>query len=324
MAKVVVGFGLVLLLANLLTGESLDEWNNLRTTLSAGFDVPEFNDPFAVTRGRSISVPYGVSVESGATPYQSWVGCTDNATQRELCINQRDDAYFEFGDTSLNLFVNWTNVGSVSAATISSVRATVECYTLTNSSDIFEIVFSWSRGTSLATFSPPIGCPRATGFVAVTAIEEYNGTLSGTAFNDVPMAVLSNVVPGVNARIGYIELEVNYIPTGGGACVAPDGAWFPWADEIACAIANFAGVVFRIFQYFINGVIFVVQLIVSLASFVGTIAFGFFVALLASVSVLFNLGAPTPFQEILDIGVVGVLAYIVYSAVSTARGASPV
>jgi len=250
--------------------------------------TPQFTNPF--DRPTTLLSTYSGIVDSpiewadgignfigfGAVP--SFVGCdingTLNETSRANCLNSRDGtvSYMRSG-TSLNnytaMLFNWTNrdIMLITGSQIRTITITMDCWSDLTDPNVPRIVFNLAGQSSAVLFCPKslyatevVWQIQASGWNTPEIIYTSKGQFMAalgifgndhTVFNDGTYVSYTS--------FSYIRIDIQ-VDTSGGTntgCQAPQGAWFPWIDETACAILQFGTVIWNGLLFVFNGLIYI-------------------------------------------------------------------
>jgi len=279
--KIVLAVGIILLLIGALNPAAGAAWDDFATQVNT---FPSFVNPFdaAPSSEDFLAVPTQKSHEyhaPGVYAPASYVGCANNTINRTDCLNSADDeeSYIEItlpsGDGVTTIFFQWSDprMAIIDGTTIRRVTVITRCMTVEGPELAFSI--SWYGVASLGAGEPLWGtsCPKRA-YGGVVAFRDYP---TGSPTNPtkqyvgetgewydaglhVPSGVSYNAT--VTVRFTFIEIRV-HVTYEIGACQAPTGAWFPWADEVACAIGRLAEYIWKGILFVINGLIFVGQMV---------------------------------------------------------------
>lgn len=340
-AGLILILGIIILLANLLVTNTA--WDDLSAAVQ---NTPSFNNPFDATEStggvNDSFVPIGDLdiTEGGAFTDPQFSGCEESAFH--LCINTNDGnrSFVRFNFTTaareMFLYFNLTPPGvyNIEETTVAGYTIEISCRTLVNSTRAPFFSFVGVRATdpplkSLSTGGGFRSCPYGEGFTLVT-ISDFSGGYGGDFEEFVNgfhsflgasnFAFFDPEDDGIQPEHGATPeagtLDVSFVRISivltTGLCRAPDGAWFPWAEEVACAIGNFGNTIW-------NGIVFVFNGLVYVGSFIVYLG-GILLGVIGLFAVLFDLGAPSPFQEIVDIAVITMMSFIVIFVVLAVRG----
>lgn len=353
LAKIVAIIAVVIMFTAALTGTTPSEWTAVQESIAAGIEFPSFWNPFTeeiirITAFADLPVRYHSSNGYDWNGEQ-WIGCENTTSTRARCLATIDgDASFvrvpvdpESGfQTGFSFNYSNQDFKNLNATRIRQVVITMHCRTEVNGTSALSFFTFFSYDIA---FLDILTCPMSAAYgTIIKTIDFPNGMpvpplSSGTPFNDDegfydPGAaqfqigtqqrldddpIIENVgLP--NARFSYIKVEIAYAT--GDDCSPPDGAWFPVLDEIACAIINFANFVWKGIQLIGSGIAFIILSAVTLIGFIGGIIVNILIGTASVYGTLFSLGAPSPAQEIINVLVIAMAAYLIFIIVSIVRG----
>ena len=348
-SKIVMVLGVVLLLSNLLTGASLSEWNNLRNTLEQGIDWPTFDDPFdepvqlSSYSFRPANLIHGVPPNAPQTV--DFTGCSviwiclrdfngtdDNVSYVTLwrspfgqeppgvCAGAPDNCV----DASFDL-----EISALPGQTFKAGVAEIWCRTRNSAVpiDIFiDAIVQWNTGAgayqSITAGSVNIAkCPVGS-FQKISILIAADEIVGDSSVQNERLTMTVefwvNGVDDVPVDISTVRLVSTYQFAEAG-CTAGD-----FFANLGCQIGQFFEGFINGIIWVVNGIVFVGQVIFAAASFVGRIGLAAGQAIFASFAAIFNLGAPSPVQEIIDIAVIGMLVFLAFLFVMIIRGTGPV
>jgi len=340
-SKIVMVLGVVLLLSNLLTGASLSEWNNLRNVLESGVTFPTFTDPFTPSESSYPALPDAQRLIETPVP-TAFVGCSNTSEGSNECLvtNDGDSSYARFFQVPTppvghGFRMNWSQAEYrvLLIPTVRRVELTAVCRTESENTTAARFNLFWDlRPDDLEEAVLRFDCPLDT-YTTTRVIKNYptgpvctGPCLTNSPFSSGVFDIFINQTDAVGNPVGRVTfLQLNVFLAGGDTdCTAPEGAWFPTLDDLACAVIGFANLVWKGIVWAVNAGTYVILSIVAIVGFMVNVAFAFFVALIASFGAIFNLGAPSPVQEIIDIAVIGMLVFLTFLFVMIIRGSGPV
>lgn len=315
--------GVTFILVGTLTPGGDSAWNSFTDRIQ---DRPDFNNPFDRQEQRFTAFPdYPANIDNTtgqALPQLH--GCTDTLVNVSYCINTPDgaDTYIQFNstDTAQIVTFNWsrTDFASIPASRVVYIHVDIDCWTISGPSLEFYIVWAWNLAGNNEN-----SCPVADYPVRISLqFDCPNGCGTNTTFpwESHPFAMASIQHSANNtasapsqARFTFLRIEIGVITTQSATCRAPDGAWFPWADEVACAIAQFGHVVWKGIQFVTNGLIFTGQIVVYLI----TTIYEFFALVAYFLAVP---GAPVIVQALFTLIVVGMILAVILIVLGRVRG----
>lgn len=338
--KLVAMMGLIVVLTTTLTGSGNSQWAALESSVSAGIDWPEFWNPFTqetVRRTAFADYPVGeYDLFGDGTVY--WSGCADDGFNRSRCLAEQDgdESYVQINMTTaapIGIFGASFNLSNpqfleIDEADFRAVVITIQCKTVSEGTSVMAFYASYLQG---GIFALSGFCPKDRYDNVVLRDEFPVGTTDpDPPFSGNPQAfILSGYVPDmtsgigfnrglVQARFSYFRIDIEFVSTA--TCEAPEGAWFPWIDNVACSIGQFASIVWKGIQLFGSAVAFILITAGVLLVFIGNIVANLILGLVEVSGSLFNLGAPSPAQEIIDVLVIAVIAFILFTLIALIRG----
>lgn len=347
-AKIIAMLGFIVIFTAALSGSTPAEWTNAQNTIAAGIDFPEFWNPFSpdvirVTAYTSHPFRFGFHWDTPETPYITMSGCENTTFSRSDCLAtaDADTSYLRFDEDAADdagFFYNYSNpqLADVTFASVRSIVVTLMCRTLPGESSpfAFHIIlsdyFSDSGGTN-ASYEQEGFCPKGDTYQNIVFRREFEGdTCVGAACSNTIFIPFGNRsagyiyqrdyqnVGGPIALFTYLRLDVEYAVVS--ECRPPEGAWFPALDEAACAIMGFANFVWRGIQLVGSAIAFVILSVAAVLGFVGSIVGNLLLGAVSVYGSLFNLGAPSPVQEIIDVLAIAVAGYLILQIVFILRG----
>src|SRR3972149_1976981 len=324
-------------------------WNDFGTAVANTPDWPTFVDPFAPTFVALTITPDSPTYlkTSGGTAWPSnisWVGCENSTLGRASCINTNDlstsyvRVYLNETSTFTGFQFYWNaSVPGMIDLDHTMIRRhvwTVSCRVpsaatqpVLDTSNVAFPIAPWMGGEAAK-----IACPVSGAFGTVTrevswpagTIDITSYTADGADFDAVSIFYSKAPYGASVLDVSYINLQV-YIATEATGCQAPEGAWFPWADEIACAIGQFGQIVAKGILWFFNGIVFVVTSIVVALAYIASVIVSFLTT--AATVVVFFIAVPNVppiVQAVIAIPFVIVGAVFVYSITTLLRGTGPI
>jgi hypothetical protein len=215
-------------------------------------------------------------------------GCDNTSAGRQNCLNDEINRknFMEVSTTQSTLpflgaavlFFNVSNTQAYANIPWDSVRyfkLTVVCQTIQGDTNVIWFMALGTMGNS-GNFYTPVECPRSA--ITITTFEQvvpagfhlavpsffygldtgdsYEAAFSLGTWNE------SGVQP--KARIYYINIQFSTDAPGGSGCQAPTGAWFPWADELACSLSNFGNQVYTFARFIIEGLWYILQWFIAI------------------------------------------------------------
>jgi len=324
-AKIILALAVIMLFVNLIMPGQNPAWVGLQATLSTGLVLPTFTNPFDETyfSPRTSIVDEKVTIQSFEVI--SFVGCENTTTGRVACLNTKDGDS-SYVRTNRGVFTwNWSaSPGDLDNTKIRRVRFTFLCLTEGNETAATTFGLNWGDALVASNLSCTIGDNYKT---LTYDINTPTGIANPVSLfqTDAYIQIVETVAPYFPfIRFSYIEMEVSGEAQTAG-CQAPEGAWFPWADEIACAIGRFGDQVYKGVIFFVTGVIFVGQVIYALLSFIVLVIGGFLFGLVSSLGWLLAIpGMPSIAQGFITVIVLGMIGFILLVVLKVSRGSGTV
>jgi len=355
--KLLIVFGLLsLLVGQMLGGPS--PFDDLQDTLALGVDLPEFNNPFTeqsvrLTAYADTPFRFGGDPFGGANPEDA-TGCANTTLERSACLAEQD------GDnTYLSLFVvetfnarfqfNYSNPGfnTILDAQLRAITVTIQCRTITTNSSAlgFYVQATPFQFAPEETYVQKLFCPKGNEYQEVSSRTDFpNGVITPTGrpfveivgVPDLQAEILTNRTldhlgeeprnqtqntGDPIARFTYFRIDVDVAL--GSDCQPPEGAWFPFLDEVACSIANFGALVWRGILFVINGVSFILVSLGLILVFLGQVVFGLLLGVIAMATWFLTIDAPPIVQAIFGVFTVAAIAFPVLTVAQLIRGGGP-
>ena len=310
LVKALAVVGLLIVLTSAITGNTPPEWTAVRSSIQAGIVWPTFVDPFAEDLVVFTFAPGETVGDDDET-----VGCPGGDSWLCLENDDGDESYVRVNATSGELLFMIANLPLNETRHITNVVLHVTCRTEDGEADA-----TWRTGAYV---------PSGNALECGSFYREYSFSMSKVPDDPFPAWTWTDLDAIDNAfgvevftdeAIFVTRAYVNVWTSGELECDAPPGAWFPWLDETACAIGNGARLVFNALTWLANGFMWLGATVVSIILFVGGVVVNLILGTLSVYGTLFNLGAPSPVQEFIDVIVIVSAAYIIFVVVSLIRG----
>lgn len=302
-ASLVVVLGVIVLLASLVSQSGTAAWNNLSSAAEA---TPSFANPFdeRISQNPPL-VADGTNPPVGASNADGVPNCdaTDHVPYFG-CLTTQDGEGSYVWDTTVDgqFSVREDSMPTTSSLPVLGLTILVECRATTGGQ--FQIALTNSTGVAGIHYqSDTVRCTSSsftevsltTSFVSVRpTVADFSGGL-----------VIFVGVPPFGIEVSYIR--VSYIIGMEPECTSGDTLAY-----VGCLFSNFIGGVIRFFRLIVNAFVFIAQ---------GFVYFGSIVIAFAGLfAVLFTLGAPSPFQEIIDVAVIAMLLFLVIAVIQIVRG----
>lgn len=245
--------------------------------------IPTFVNPFDEGNqvNRFTSVPTTpIRNTTGSAPFVTWVGCSNTTSGRQFCVNSNDfdRSYFQVNftndeATAHGFLFNITN-RALQDATENNIRRyilTISCRTETGERPaIFEAqvygVFSVSTLVCpFGDFHRIVFDKSTPGGIGAFGPGNSDGQITFRNSDDIE----SGTPYEARVQLSFVMLEViEGDTTSGTGCESPEGAWFPWADEIACAIGQFGQIVWKFILLTARGFIYIGEWFVTVGQYI--------------------------------------------------------
>lgn len=344
LAKVLALIGIIILLTASITGSTPPAWTAIRNTIQAGISMPAFWNPFTeeiVHESAFVEAPTNLTGFSE----QSVSGCENTSFGRAECLGTPDGdtsyirmaVYSEmfFGNSTFLLTHNWTNPGFllINGPQLRKVQVTIMCLTETGgNTSTAKLLFDWN------TYGNPVpsairgDCKRGEEYSTIILTDTFESGLPDcdaacfpfTLTDHIYQADIVSLPPSFGVlgnpivRISYIRIDVEFSRSSN--CEPPEGAWFPALDQVACAIIGFGNFVWRGIQLVGSAIAFLILTLATVVLFVGSIIVNLLLGTVSVFGTLFNLGAPSPIQEMIDVLVIVSGGFLIFTVVSLVRG----
>lgn len=352
MIRIIMALGMLFIVMGLLNPGDDAAWKNFQAATNQPLNIPQFDDPFQERYAHLFSVkddPTGSAtptvVSSQETPCGNW----------EDCLKRPDDSYvvYHIGNPGA-VPLNFSADESGEDQFVYSFTVRVSCSTTAvgNLPTIPTQEMAIYISLSVLPEAEPIliNCPFTREIVSgdfgdipahdtiqfqtmtipwakETSTTNVWGTLKDDAGINIA-AVNPRTGPAYSSPPGdylvyfnYITFELYTASPISCADSSPEGAWFPWVDELSCNIGRFVLEMVKGFLYIGRALWWGISAVVAVVSFVGGIVFNFFIATLTMLGLMFAIvGAPLIVQAIVDVVLVGLIAFVVITLVKLIRG----
>lgn len=346
MVRIVMALGMLFLIMGLLNPGDDAAWNNFQAATAQPVVIPKFDDPFQSRYAHVFSVN---TFPTGSGVHLSTGDCDDYVD----CLRRLDDAFviFATGDFE-GIPVNFTADQSGADQFVYSVIVRVSCFTVSFDEDnptkemaiaiplsvipeaapinincpiytpihppfnpatedlpvaIQTMTISWAKETS--TTSNIWGAVKDDAGVSIAAIDPK----SGPDYTSPPN--------NFQVYLGYVAWEMFTAEDVSCAEDTPEGAWFPWLDEVACNISRFTIEMVKGFLFIGRALWWVVSAAVAVVGFIGGVVVNLIIAVVTMLSLMFVIpGTPAIVQGLIDIILVGLIVFIVVTVVKLVRG----
>jgi len=343
--KILAVFGILSLLIGLMFGGT-SPFDDLENTLSVGVSFPAFIDPFTEETVRITAFAQGPTDNNTNQDEYSVVGCNDTNYERTECLLTRDGdtSYFraEVDDSAAfnpSFEFNYSNpqFTDVAAADLRGVTVTFTCRTLVSNSTAFpfDLIFASGGEPNFTAIQGFLGsCPQGNTYSTVVLHRDYP---DGVPDSSLPFQINSDdegqallitssggefgnftVTGEPVAHFTYFRIDIDVVT--GADCVPAEGAWFPIVDQIACAIINFASLVWKGIQYVINGISFIAVTVGVVLVFLGQVVFGLLLGIIAMATWFLTVDAPDIVKSIFGIFTITAIAFPILTVARLIRG----
>lgn len=335
-AKILIFLGLITLFTGSILGSSNTSWVGVQNALSEPFPVfSNIASTAYTTHGIGVPDSNWTILATGGGGFAQWSNC-----EFPDCINKQDNLSIEMifppnpGSNAIEAFFNWSHVDwhGLTYGNIRKVDYTINCRQ-SDGAFAANLSLSWA-----GHFSPSFDCPKGDDFRQSTVTSNWVGAMSGgsdwvfhadgsvvnygdVSCDDIDICYDADLVLLTNNKdssvvVDYISITFTTEDSGTG-CVVPTGAWFPFVDEVACAVTGVGEVLWQIFGAVIGIFIFLGQ---ALWWFVNTIA-NFIYGVIATLAWLLTIpGAPPLAQGLIDIPVIASMGYMILYVIELIRG----
>lgn len=311
--KLIAVLAVVILLANLMGVGAASPFAGLQAAISNGPALPEFSDPFLL---KQYIAHVAIPIDNSTTPPDlSWLhGCDLDAYFR--CINSMDgnESFIRLPlDDSFNVIMSPGPSGIPDDVRV--VRVEVE----------------WQVRTTFANMS-------VVGFGTnekVPIVDDTWDSFRRLSYTRIPAPPLDNFTQWESGSMGIAALWGTGAPgetidisfaryslyaAGAPACTSPPGAWFPWLDEVACAIGQAIDWAVTALQFAANAVIYAFQTLGGWLLWIGTVIGSFLEGIVAMSLWFLDLEAPAVIQGFFGIMTVVVIGFFFLTIIQLVRG----
>ena len=330
-----MAIGMMLLLASSMYSEQIDNWNDFTASVQA---FPSYDSPFDEQLTTTTMFPDGPTDFTSIGGFEvsaltAFTGCANESFDRQNCINSNDRAasFLTWNFTpilpqknALGLFFNLTDKTAVNIDpdNVRGWTLIVSCRTRPGSQVTPQLEVNALIGIGTGdnrTLTCPIGNAFVTSTVTYTLPEGAGAGTIGTnpsGFEGYVRAYNGKAASGPGydmvVDVSYVRFEVG-VQVASGGCTVSEDAWFPWADQVACAILNFGGAVWKGIQAGLEGF-----------KFLGEIG-GWIAGMALTFSALFTFlfaipGLPDILQGIVDVILVSFIALFAMALFDKVRG----
>ncbi len=319
--KLIVVLAVVILLANMM-GIGGSPFASLQNVLSIEPNLPTFQDPFALKEYTAFtSVPVANSDIGPPPPLPVFLfGCT--MADYYQCIESADgdDSFVRIpqGNTM------WVKIRPPpeipSDLRVSRIVVDIQARTEYPNAT-FVAVFD--AQVSVRVFVPrEVSSDGIVGGMLDTPFLELTGSaLPGAVFTwpTDDEFYFGTSGPGVRG-LDTSFIRVSFLVGGPVNCTAPAGAWFPWVDEVACAIGQGVEWVLTGIQFVVAGVVFVLQYIAGWAVWLGTVIAAFISGTLGAMVWFLNIDAPDVVKGFFAIMQIAIIGFVFLVFIGLVRG----
>lgn len=312
-ARIVLVFGIVFSLVIFLYPGEETGWDRFQGNVQT---LPSFNDPFAEG---SITLPLEPNA-NGSTVVQkdiTTIGCVEADFWE--CVRFNDaNAYIRAdeptGSPDVSRFQVQFNDPPAGDRFLVGFQVDVVCRGDPDRS-LLIVLDSPPGGPSILMNPNPAFCANTTTFqrLAFYMPNENNFfTWANVTTMEVSVFVQDEEDTGGAVDVIYVLLTI-FGSTEQVGCDVPDGAWFPWVDEAACAAGQTGAIIGKGITFVLNGFDFVGQAI--------SYGFGLLIGFGEMVGFLFNIpDTPDFIQGIITVFIVACILIVILRVLSLIRG----
>lgn len=313
LGKLLMGIGIIILIAGLMYPGADAPWNSFQNTLQ-NLNWPVFNNPFSPQAIMSQLLPKDsfCYINENATG-----GCNGNTTapvgcsfaNGQDCIRTDDEesSYVNIsGDTgNAGFAVNGTQ-DTFADYSIQTVNMGVWCRSTNVTMGLF---IKFNSNQVAATFYGT--CPVSNGvYIKLNGAFTHQIISSPFGGNYTMFVVRNNTTPGGGAKVTMIDLEVYFIPEQ----INCAGNVF---ENMGCQLANFGRIFIKFVQAIVNAIVF----FISVIAWIGYLVAVFFLAIIQTLVFLYTLpNAPLVIQAVVSAFVTAELGSVVYMMIKLLRG----
>ncbi len=321
--KLIAVLAVVILLANLM-GLGGSPFASLQNALSEEPDLTTFQDPFALKEYISFTtVPVAKWSGTPPPPESDWLfGCT--MADYYQCVESAD------GDNSF-VRIPQNSVMYVKIRPPSDVpedlrvsRIVVDIQARTEYTNI-SFFASFNETVVVRIFVPrEVSSDGIVDGILDTPFLSLTGSaLPRFVFDwtDVPDEFWFGTPAAAGVRsIDVSFVRVNFFLFGPAECEAGEGAWFPWIDEVACAIGQGVEWLLTALQFVVNAVVFTLQYIAGWAVWIGTVIAAFISGTLGAMVWFLDIDAPPVIKGFFAIMQIAIIGFIFLVFIGLVRG----
>lgn len=327
LVKIVALLGILAIFMGVLPGGDTTVWDNFSSAIKQGPNLPTFYNPYAaIVLGSSLVPDFPGSIPSPIPDVLPNVNQCDAATYWE-CWNDGDDqSWAQIGRDALgtidcnavrpcpSLPVNWTATwfaNGVNASTvIVAANVIVTCTNTVGTRSISVFVNSFG-----ATLTPCNGDSESTTDYTRFYVGHTLGELDGA---DGTISVYETVNNIGLARIQVREVRIDLYVIEPPITCDND---VPLFGDVACAIWLGANAIWKAILFIAFGIWFVISTVAAILIFVGSIIVNLFIGIFTLIAAYFSIpGVPAFLQAFIDILLIGIVVFIIYTLVKLLRG----
>lgn len=332
--KLVAAFGVLVLAVTLLAQDSrgpgtVSAWDDMTSTLETGVQFPVFIDPYAEGTLTLELVPNGngtvIARKSIAT-----VGCDIGSYFECVTADDGADSYIHMveptGSPDLSRFQVALNDPPAGSRFLTGLQVNIECRGDPDRRILIGLDAT-PGGPSISMNVNPAYCADTSTFNRLDFFQgNDNNFFNWGNVSDLEISVFAfdEEDTGGAVDVTFVSATI-FFSTEFTGCEAPDGAWFPWLDETACAIGQTGAAIWKGIQFFLNGAAFVLVSIGAIFGFVFAVVGGFLGGMMGVGSFFLNLpDTPAPVQAFFTFVFVAIIGGILFVIVKVVRGTGPI
>jgi len=311
LAGAVVVLGFIVLLANLVVPNTA--WTDF---VAAAQATPTFDNPFDERYEADLNIiADGSLAPKSSTDTAAVADCDTSAdpgpgTDWWGCVNTPDgaDSFASTDNSEPQFKVGLGAAGGFSGSLpVLAIRTMTQCSAATTVT--VDYLFYKSDDTTLIAEIPtdPFHCDSYENVTVYSYFVSPHATVSD--YNNG--VVRFNPSGGGSNVASFSYLRVTLIIGADVECSSADTLAY-----VGCIIGGFFNFIIRGVRTIVSALIFVAQGFIYLGSMV--------IAFFGLFAVVFTLGAPSPYQELIDVAVIAILVYMVVAFLKILRGAGPI
>lgn len=318
--KLIVVLATVILLANLM-GIGGSPFASLQNALSIEPDLPTFQDPFLLREYLAFtSVPVA---NSSVIPSSDWLyGCSLDYYYQCVESADGDDSFVRIPQNSVTYVKIRPPSDVPEDLRVSRIVVDIQARTEYTNISFFA---SFNETVVVRIFVPrEVSSDGIVDGILDTPFLSLTGSaLPRFVFDwtDVPDEFWFGTPAAAGVRsIDVSFVRVNFFLFGPAECEAGEGAWFPWIDEVACAIGQGVEWLLTALQFVVNAVVFTLQYIAGWAIWLGTVIGAFISGTLGAMVWFLNIDAPDTVKAFFAIMQIAIIGFIFLVFMGMVRG----